>query len=229
LRFDGVVDLSTTFPQARYNPVMFRKSSYTKKEFYRGQHRSEHWYCDNMVYFITSRCRDKFPAFNSSKAQSIFWDRFGHYTAKYEFVPWVCTLMNNHYHFVGYAKKGENIGPMMRQLHGSIAKLVNDTLPERYLPFWREKGNKDYFDGCLRDELQAMRASRYTVLQSVRAKLVRDWTTYANTQVYLDLNRAIGRAAELKAFLYDVPYARYEKRRERYRANTWSINRPRQA
>ena len=32
----------------------FRKSSYTSHEFYKGQHRSEHWYRDNTVYFITA-------------------------------------------------------------------------------------------------------------------------------------------------------------------------------
>jgi len=35
---------------------------------------------------------------------------------------------------------------------------------------WRSKGNKDYFDGCIRDVLQAERAYRYTLMQSVRDK-----------------------------------------------------------
>jgi hypothetical protein len=49
--------------------------------------------------------------------------------------------MNNHYHTLGYLKKGEQLGPMMREFHGSVAKLVNDVLPERHLPFWRRAGN----------------------------------------------------------------------------------------
>lgn len=39
----------------------FRTSSYTDKEFFDGKHRFEHWYRDNTVYFITSRCRDGYP------------------------------------------------------------------------------------------------------------------------------------------------------------------------
>src|SRR4051812_37282443 len=129
--------------------MAFRKSSYTKREFFNGKHRFEHWYRDNTVYFITSKARDGFPAFQSTEACEIFWDRFDHYTRRYGFVPWITTLLNNHYHKLGYFKCGENLGPFMQHRHGSVAKLVNDLLPERHVPFWRTKGNKDYFDGCI--------------------------------------------------------------------------------
>jgi REP element-mobilizing transposase RayT len=194
----------------------FRKSSATKNEFFDGRHRFEHWYRDNTVYFITARCRDKYPAFESDQAKSVFWDRFVHYPQQYGFVPWVTTLMFNHYHVLGYLKTGDNLGPMMQKLHGSVAKLVNDLLPQRRLPFWRTAGNRDYFDGCIRDVLQAQRAYRYTLLQSVRAGLVKDYRHYRHTIVNVEMNRAIKRAADLNAYLEHVPYARYEKHRNRY-------------
>lgn len=190
----------------------FRKSSATKTHVFEGQHRFEHWYRDNTVYFITSRCRDRFPAFNSQPACEIFWDRFNHYTALHGFVPWVTTLIYNHYHVLGYLKRGgEELGPMMRKLHGSIAKLVNDTLPERHLPFWRSAGNQDYFDGCLRDEIQCRRAYRYTLLQAVRARLCKRWEDYPHTHVNVELERGLKRALGLKAFLQEVPYKRYQR------------------
>ena len=80
----------------------------------------------------------------------------------------------------------------------------------KHVPFWRGKGNRDYFDGCLRDVLQAYRAFNYTRDQAVRARLVRDYRQYPYTRVYLDRDRAIARAAELNAYLEDVPYKRYE-------------------
>ena len=49
---------------------------------------------------------------------------------------------------------GENLGPMMQRLHGSVAKLTNDTLPERRGAFWQDKAHDDYYDGCIRDVLQ---------------------------------------------------------------------------
>jgi hypothetical protein len=81
-----------------------RKSSPGRREFFQGRHRAEHWYRDNTVYFITARCRDRFPAFDSEPARQIFWDRFLHYAAMDTFVPWVLTLMNNHYHALGHLR-----------------------------------------------------------------------------------------------------------------------------
>lgn len=39
--------------------------------------------------------------------------------------------MNNHYHTLGYLYVGNNLKQLMQRLHGSVAKLVNDLLPER--------------------------------------------------------------------------------------------------
>jgi hypothetical protein len=191
----------------------FRKSSYTKYESFEGKHRFEHWYCDNQVYFITARCRDRFPAFRSEEAKAVFRDRFDHYTKLYEFTPFVTTLLDNHYHTEGYLKTGEALGEMMRKLHGSVAKLVNDLLPERLVPFWGGHHSNDYFDGCIRDELQCRRAFRYTYTQCRRHGVCPDPAGYPHTRVNVDIDRAVRRALELGAFMADVPYRRYDRHR----------------
>src|SRR5262245_50243124 len=121
----------------------FRKSSYTRNEFYEEQHRFEHWYRDNTVYFITSKVRDGFHAFAEEEAKRIFWDRFNFYTQLHGFVPWITTLLDNHYHTLGYLRIGEELGEMMRKLHGSVAWMVMKEIDVRHVPFWRGKGNKD--------------------------------------------------------------------------------------
>lgn len=190
----------------------FRSSSHSSEEFRAGRHRFEHWYRDNTVYFITARCREGYPAFASPKAKAVFWDRFEHYTAAYRFEPWITSLLDNHYHVVGYCTIGEHLGQMMRKIHGSIAKLVNDLLPERRVPFWREAGSqKDYFDGCLRDEMQLRRSYRYTLTQSERHGLCADFRAYPHTRVRIDLNEAVRRAHALNALMLGVPYARYDR------------------
>src|SRR5437762_5965591 len=125
----------------------FRKFTHASDHFSVTAQRFEHWYRDNSVYFITARCRDRFCAFASEKAKAVFWDRFDHWTQHFGFSPFATTLLDNHYHTEGYLRIGENLGPMMQRIHGSVAKLVNDLLPERHLPFWREAGRRDYFDG----------------------------------------------------------------------------------
>lgn len=193
--------------------MAFRKSARSGVEHRAdGSHRFEHWYRDNQVYFITARCRDRYHAFVSEKAKAIFWDRFEHYTAQAGFVPWVASLLDNHYHMLGYLRVGENLGPMMRQLHGSVAKLVNDALPERRVPFWRDTHGVDYFDGCLRDEKQCRLAYTYTLRQAVRAGIARHPCDYAHTKVWIDPDRGVKRALELKAFMQGVPYKRYDHR-----------------
>jgi len=171
----------------------------------------QHWYRDNQVYFITARCRDGYPTFASDGACSVFWDRFEHYTRLHTFEPWVATLMSNHYHVVGYLKVGSELRGMMRKLHGSVAKLVNDLLPERRVPFRRGDDGHDYFDGCLRDDDQYMKAYRYTLMQAVRARIVSDWREYPHTRVFVDMEAGLALARRQRAFLYGVPYKRYEQ------------------
>src|SRR5688572_27075673 len=107
----------------------------TQNKVHDGHHRFEHWLVDNQAYFITARCRDRFPAFAQEPAKEIFWDRFEHYAAQYGFIPWVTTLLDNHYHTIGYLKYGKDLPLMMQRIHGSVAKLVNDTLLERFPEF----------------------------------------------------------------------------------------------
>lgn len=186
------------------------KASYTKREVHEGRHRFEHWYVDNQVYFITARCRDRYPAFASEEAKRIFWDRFGHYSQEAGFVWWIVSLLDNHYHVLGYLREGKNLGRMMQCIHGSVAKLVNDILPERQVPFWRSSGNRDYFDGCLRDAGQCRRAYGYTLRQAQRHGVVADYRLYPHTRVNIELERGLKRALKLGAFLEGVPYKRYE-------------------
>jgi hypothetical protein len=186
------------------------KYSRTRHSEYNGEHRFEHWYVDNQVYFITARCRDKHPAFASEEAKAVFWDRFEHHARQGLFYPWVASLMTTHYHVLGYCKDGALFGRMMQRVHGSVAKLVNDLLPERRKPFWTDGGHQDYFDGCIRDEKQCRLAYDYVLTQSVRHRVCKDWRDSPHTRAYLNLGPALRRAIELRAFLEGVPYKRYQ-------------------
>lgn len=189
----------------------FTRSFRSTKELHQGEHRFEHWYVDNQVYFITARCRDQFPAFDTEDARRIFWDRFDHHSGTFGFVPWVTSLMNNHYHTLGYLYVGNNLKQLMQRLHGSVAKRVNDLLPERRENFWRDRKGEEYFDGCIRDEEQCRRAYRYTLTQAERHRIKTDYREYADTHVRVNLEVGVKRALELGAFMEGVRYKRYEK------------------
>lgn len=180
---------------------------------YKDRKRYEHWLVDNQVYFITARCRDRFPAFASEAAKELFWNRFSHYTQEFGFVPWVTSLLDNHYHTLGYLRSGENLPRMMQRIHGSVAKLVHDLLPARLTRFWRDAKGKEYFDGCIRDERQAQLAYRYTLRQSERHHVVSDYRFYPHSRVNVELELAVRRAIEIGAFMEGVPYKRYLDRK----------------
>ena len=190
------------------------KTSRSRNDLYDQKRAFQHWLRDNQVYFITACCREHFPAFASERAKHVFWDRFDHWTSRFGYTPFVTSLLDNHYHTLGYLRTGANLPIMMQRLHGSIAKLVNDLLPERRPAFWRDRPKgQEYFDGCIRDETQCRRAYRYTLLQAVRSGIVSDWRDYPHTRVNVELDRAVQRALQLGAFLHGVPYRRYDQRR----------------
>ena len=108
--------------------------------------------------------------------------------------------MDNHYHFEGYLKVGENLGKMMRHLHGSVAKFVNDSLEVRLKPFWYDTGKQGYFDGCIRNERQCVRGYRYIHTQCRRHGICDDPADYSHTRIYIELNRALKRARTQSLF-----------------------------
>jgi hypothetical protein len=178
-----------------------------------GQHRFEHWYVDNQIYFITARVRDRLPAFASEEAKAVFWDRFNHYTAGFGFTTWVTSLPDNHYHMVGHLREGAALKTMMQRLHGSVAKLVNDLLPQRIPRFWCDTKGKEYLDGCLRDERQGRLTHRYVLTQCRRHGICEHPQNYPHTRVHLDVEKCIQQATEANSFLEGVPYPRYFKHR----------------
>lgn len=196
-------------------PKRIRKISRSSNPSFRGRHRYEHWYIDNHVYFITARCRDREPVLATDAAKQVFWERFEHNTAKFGFVPWVTSVLDNHYHTLGYLRVGKNLTPLMQRLHGGISKLVNDLLPVPFPKFFRDEKGKEYFDGCLRDEKQGRATYRYVLTQGVRHGVVDDWRDYPHTRVNVEMEVAIQRALEIGAFLEGVPYKRYQGRDNR--------------
>ncbi len=56
---------------------------------------------------------------------------------------------------------------------------------------------------------------RYTLNQAVKARVVKDWKDYSDTRVFIERDRAVKRAVELKAFMEKLPYARYERKKKR--------------
>ena len=212
-----------------------RKSSGAARSF-KDQPQFQHWYRDHQVYFITARCAGQHPAFADEAAKQIFWRQFDKYIERFTFQPWVTSLLDNHYHTIGYLQRGSDLAPMLKGIHGSVAKLVNDHLQSeskagrlqsprsasprshsppltngRLVPFWHDRKGRNYFDGCLRDQKQGRLTYRYVLEQSMRHRICRHWRDYPHTRVSIPLDDAITFALTHHAFLEGVPYRRYHQ------------------
>ena len=178
------------------------KSNSSTREHYKGKHRFEHWYRDNQVYFITARCRGRFAAFAEDEAKAIFWEKFDKYTREFGFTSWVTSLLDNHYDSLGYLLRGASLPVMMQRTHGSVAKLVNDTLETRLIPFWVDSGKQSYFDGLIDTEfLQSLHIKYSGVEFSINAFIAMDTLPltkhlsthefhHSNARIVRDLNRS---------------------------------------
>ena len=63
--------------------------------------------------------------------ETIFWDRFNYYAVKYGFVPWIISLLDNHYHTLGYLRIGESLRHQAQNLHlaGSQSCWIGGSAP----------------------------------------------------------------------------------------------------
>ncbi|MCC6681814.1 MAG: hypothetical protein IT445_13015 [Phycisphaeraceae bacterium] len=205
------------------DPRFIHRSRTSTRRQFDHRYRFEHWYLDNQVYSLTARVRDRLPAFAGEQSKATFWQQFDRYTTQCGFTPWVTSLLDNHWHSLGYLRQGSQLLRMMRLIHGSVAKLVNDLLedvptsvgmpPGRIAPpFWRDSGHQNYFDGCLRDLKQGRLTYRYVLTQCRRHGICHDPHDYPHTRVNVEMDRALRRAEQLQAFLHGVGYKRYGTR-----------------
>ena len=63
--------------------------------------------------------------------------------------------------------------------------------------------------------LQLCRTHPYVKLQAVRARIVTDWRDYPHARVNVVVEEAVERPLMRRAFLEEVPYARYERKKKR--------------
>ena len=170
------------------------------------RHRCEHWHIDNQIYFITARCRDRLPAFRTEAAKAIFWQQLDIKAQAHGFTPIITSLIDNHYHVLGHLREGEQLTPLIRGLHSSVARYINQVTPEaeQVKPLFRMQTGKQYFDGAIRSSKQFIRTFRYIERQGIWHKLCQPGEAYAHTRISVERDRAMKRALRIGAFLYGV-------------------------
>ena len=147
----------------------FRKSAATKTESFKSHHRYEHWYLDNQIYFITARCRDSLPRLRERSSEDNLLGplRSLHKTLR------LCTVDHKptrqplpHARLSPYRRKPRPDDATPARFHRKTSQRHPTTTTACHSG--AKSGNRDYFDGCIRNEKQCRLAYKYTQRQSVR-------------------------------------------------------------
>jgi putative transposase len=135
---------------------------------------------DGAVYHITSRGNAKKSIYKDDADRSLFLDVLQRVNTRYNWLCHAYCLMNNHYHLIIETPDG-NLSHGMRQLNGVYTQLFNK----------RHNRVGHIFQGrykaiLIQKESHLLQASRYVVLNPVRAKAVKEpdewkWSSYRGT------------------------------------------------
>ena len=132
---------------------------------------------EGAVYHITARGNEKRSIFKDNKDRFIFLDILNKAKEKYNWLCHAYCLMNNHYHLI-IETIDANLSIGMRQLNGVYSQAFNN----------RHKRAGHFFQGrynsiIIEKNAYLLEASRYVVLNPVRAKIVKHpqewkWSSY---------------------------------------------------
>jgi putative transposase len=135
---------------------------------------------DGAVYHITSRGNARKPIYKEDEDRRIFLEVLHRANTRYNWLCYAYCLMNNHYHLIIETPDG-NLSHGMRQLNGVYTQLFNK----------RHNRVGHIFQGrykaiLIQKESHLLEASRYVVLNPVRAKAVKypdewKWSSYRGT------------------------------------------------
>ena len=135
---------------------------------------------DGAVYHITSRGNARKPIYKEDEDRRIFLEVLHKANSRYNWLCHAYCLMNNHYHLIIETPDG-NLSQGMRQLNGVYTQLYNK----------RHNRVGHIFQGrykaiLIQKESHLLEASRYVVLNPVRAKAVKEpggwkWSSYRGT------------------------------------------------
>ena len=135
---------------------------------------------DGAVYHITSRGNAREPIYKEDEDRRIFLEVLHRANTRYNWLCHAYCLMNNHYHLIIETPDG-NLSQGMRQLNGVYTQLFNK----------RHSRVGHIFQGrykaiLIQKESHLLEASRYVVLNPVRAKAIKDpdewkWSSYRGT------------------------------------------------
>ncbi len=158
-----------------------------------------HFFCDDSPYFITSAIYEKRPLLADEyiktellrTIQQVFNDK------GWRLNDWV--ILNNHYHLLGYSRKGENLSKIMQNIHRQSGFLISQRTHCEKPVWW------NYWDYCPRDEKQYLVRQNYLFNNPIKHGYVTNLMDYPFSS-FLGYFENLGREYLVKQFRENPGY-----------------------
>ena len=111
------------------------------------KHHPFHFYRDDTIYFVTARIIEKIKFFSTREKKEILRGTLKDVLKRYGYKLYAWVILDNHYHLLIKANKGDDLKFFVRDLHSLSAKRLNELENQAGRKIWFQ-----YWDRCIRDE-----------------------------------------------------------------------------
>ena len=110
-------------------------------------HRPPHYYFDDKIYFITAKTIDKKMFFDNDEKKNILKNIISETSSLFHVKIYAWTILDNHYHFLVYILKGQDLSDLIGKINGKSSFMLNKIENVQQRKIW-----SNYWDTCIRTE-----------------------------------------------------------------------------
>ena len=126
-----------------------------------------HLYLDNSYYFITCRTKDKRSHLLSKQVKTKLKNIFNEVGTEYHLSSFTYAILHNHYHFLAYVPKGDDVKKIMQKINGKLSHHLNLGLDRR---LWSV-----YYDSLALSKHDRERIIAYILGNPLKHNVVKDF------------------------------------------------------
>jgi putative transposase len=112
----------------------------------RNPHAPAHLFVDDTFYFVTGAIYQKRPLLADPELKRKLLELFKEYFQKYDWELHHWVILDNHYHLMGYSRKGKELSHIFRSVHSRSGIMISQATHCAKPVWW------NYWDYCPRNE-----------------------------------------------------------------------------
>jgi len=127
------------------------------------KHSPLHIYTNEHVYFLSARCVNKAPIWNTPQKKNLFVSVLNKSIRTFDVKIYSWVLLDNHYHCIFQVDDGYKIIKFVRNLHINSGRVINDFDNQHGRHVWYQ-----YWDYCIRNKPDFWKHFNYIIQNPVK-------------------------------------------------------------